>query len=136
MFVGIIGLFYLMSGPVSALPFRKLGRAFTAGCACDGRCGSPISIATSDAATIAIVVSAKARRAHDHQHCFVAVLKDGWSSSPSASTAIATATLGVSSGGTLQTLFIAIAISCVGGVVLGGGIHLYLQACRPRLVLF
>ena len=59
MFVGIIGLFYLMSGPIAALTLPQLA---TLSPRCRHGCGgASISIATSDAATIAIVVSAKAR---------------------------------------------------------------------------
>ena len=40
------------------------------------------------------------------------------------------------SGGTLTDSLIAIAISCLGGVVLGFGIHLYLKLVGQELVLF
>ncbi|MGC6510404.1 MAG: cation:proton antiporter [Myxococcota bacterium] len=137
MFVGIIGLFYLMSGPISALTLPQLAELSLPAVLAMGAVAASISIATSDAATIAIVVSAKARGPMTTNIVSVAVLKDVVVVIAfSASTAIATATLGVSSGGTLTDSLIAIAISCLGGVVLGFGIHLYLKLVGQELVLF
>lgn len=137
MFLGVIGLFYLMSGPVPFLTLPQLSELSLPAILAIGAVAASISIATSDAATIAIVVSAKAKGPMTTNIISVAVLKDVVVVIAfSAATAIATATLGVSSGGTLQDALIAIAISCVGGVILGGGIHLYLKLVGQELVLF
>jgi Kef-type K+ transport system membrane component KefB len=137
MFIGIIGLVYLMSGPVSILVLPQLTGLSLPAILAIGAVIASISIATSDAATIAIVVSAKARGPMTTNIISVAVLKDVVVVIAfSATTAIATSALGVSSGETLQASLIAIALSCLGGVVLGGGIHLYLKLVGQELVLF
>ena len=76
MFVGIIGLFYLMSGPIAALTLPQLAALSLPGVLAMGAVAASISIATSDAATIAIVVSAKARGPMTTNIVSVAVLKD------------------------------------------------------------
>ena len=76
LFVAIIGLFYLMSGPISFLTMPQLASLDLTAVLALGAVVAAIAIATSDAAVIAIVVSTHARGPMTTNVLSVSVLKD------------------------------------------------------------
>ena len=136
-FVGCIGLFYLISGP---LPFLRMeaiaGLPLEAIVALGAVVGS-VSLATSDAATIAIVVSTRARGPLTTNALSVAVLKDILVVITfSAATTLAVGALGAGEAASFTDSLIGIGLSVVMGVGLGAGIHLYLKYINAEVLLF
>ncbi len=137
MFIGMIGLFYLMSGPLPFLTLPALQNLSLPAILGLGAVVAAISIATSDAATIAIVVGMKAKGPMTTNIVSVAVLKDiVVVIAFAATTVIATSALGLDSGGSLGNAIFLIFLSSILGIALGYLIRLYLRYINAELLLF
>ncbi len=137
MFIGCIGLIYLISGPLPFLRMDALVGLPLPAILALGAVVASISIATSDAATIAIIVSTRARGPLSTNALSVAVIKDVVVVVAfSASTAAAVGALGAGEAASLTDSMISIGLSVVMGVGLGWGIHLYLKYINAEVLLF
>ena len=137
MFIGMMGLFYLMSGPISALALPAIQGLSLPAILGLGAVVAAVSIATSDAATIAIVVGTKAKGPMTTNVVSVAVLKDiVVVVAFAATTVIATSALGLDSGTSLGDSILKIFLSAILGVVLGYLIRLYMRYVNTELLLF
>ena len=137
MFIGMMGLFYLMSGPIPLLALPAIQGLSLPAILGLGAVVAAVSIATSDAATIAIVVGTKAKGPMTTNVVSVAVLKDiVVVVAFAATTVIATSALGLDSGTSLGDSILKIFLSAVLGVVLGYLIRLYMRYVNTELLLF
>ncbi|MDG1481053.1 MAG: cation:proton antiporter [Myxococcota bacterium] len=137
MFVGCIGLVYLISGPLPFLKMDALADLPMSGILAIGAVVGSISLATSDAATIAIIVSTRAKGPLSTNALSVAVLKDILVVIFfSASTAFAVGALGTGEAASFADSMIGIGLSVVMGLGLGWGIHLYLKYINAEVLLF
>jgi Kef-type K+ transport system membrane component KefB len=137
MFVGVVGLFYLLSGPLPFLQMPALAALSVPSVLALGGVAAAISIATSDAATIAIVVSSKARGPMTTNIISVAVLKDVVVVVAfSAMTGMASSSLGIEGGSSLQQTIAMISLSGLVGVGVGWVLHLYLKFVGVETLLF
>lgn len=137
MFIGIVTLFWLFSGPVSFLVLPGLDEQNIAAILAIGGVVASISLATSDAATIAIVVSSKAKGPMTTNVVSVAVIKDVVVVIAfSATMTLAMTSMGTSGGAGLGMVIILIGCSAVLGVVLGWLLHLYLKHVGVEVLLF
>jgi Kef-type K+ transport system membrane component KefB len=137
MFLGMMGLFYLMSGPISFLALPALNGLSLSAVLALGAVVAAVSIATSDAATIAIVVSTKSKGPMTTNIVSVAVLKDiVVVIAFAATTVIATSALGLDSGTSLGDSIFRIFLSAIFGVVLGYLIKIYMRYVNAELLLF
>ncbi|MFT4978525.1 MAG: Kef-type K+ transport system membrane component KefB, partial [Myxococcota bacterium] len=139
-FAGCIGLVVLISGMVVDLSWLSMpqlaGLSPTAIFAL-GAVVASVSLATSDAATIAIVVSTRARGPLTTNALSVAVLKDVLVVICfSASTAVALSALPTGAEASFTDSLIGIGLSIVMGLALGGGIHVYLKYINAEILLF
>ena len=137
MFLGMMGLFYLMSGPIPFLALPALQGLSLSAVLALGAVVAAVSIATSDAATIAIVISTKSKGPMTTNIVSVAVLKDiVVVVAFAATTVIATSALGLDSGTSLGDSIFRIILSAIFGVVLGYLIRLYMRYVNAELLLF
>ena len=137
MFVGMVALVYCLSGVIPGVQIDAfVGLSIPALLSIGGLIGA-ISLATSDAATIAIVVSTKAKGAMTTNIISVAVLKDiVVVIAFAAMTTLAMGSLGLEGGESLGKSIQLIILSAVLGIVLGGVIHLYLRYVKEEVLLF
>lgn len=136
-FAGCVTLFWLISGPLPFLTMPQLADLELPAILALGAVVASVSLATSDAATIAIVVSTRARGPLTTNALSVAVLKDVLVVICfSASTAIALSVLPTGTEASFVDALIGIGLSVVLGVALGVGIHFYLKYINAELLLF
>ncbi|MEL6344030.1 MAG: cation:proton antiporter, partial [Myxococcota bacterium] len=141
-FVGCIGLMWMISSglvPFLTVPtFAQIAQESPAAIWALGGVLGAISLATSDAATIAIVVSTRARGPLTTNALSVAVIKDVLVVIFfSASTALALGAMPNTGGDASFTdSLVGIGLAVVLGVGLGGAIHLYLKYIGAELLLF
>lgn len=136
-FVGCIGLFWLISGPLPFLTMPQLVGLELPAILALGAVVASVSLATSDAATIAIVVSTRSRGPLTTNALSVAVLKDVLVVICfSASTAFALSELPTGVEASFTDSLTGIGLSIVMGLLLGGGIHLYLRYIKAEVLLF
>ena len=137
MFVGMIALVYFLSGVVSGVQIDAfVGLPLPALLSIGGLIAA-VSLATSDAATIAVVVSTKAKGPMTTNVVSVAVLKDVVVVVAfAAMTTLTMGSLGIEGGESLGKSIQLIFVSSGLGIVLGGIIHLYLKYVKVEILLF
>ena len=136
MFVGIVGLFFLISGPIEAIALGPLTQLQLGSVLALGGVAAAISIATSDAATIAIVVSTRSKGPMTTNIVSVAVLKDiAVVVLFSAMTTWATVSLGMDGGESLLKSVGLICFSGFLGIGLGFLLRLYMRYINAELLL-
>ncbi|MAA79309.1 MAG: hypothetical protein CL916_08615 [Deltaproteobacteria bacterium] len=137
MFVGMLALVYCLSGVIPGVQIDAFVGLSIPALLSIGGLVAAISLATSDAATIAIVVSAKAKGPMTTNVISVAVLKDiVVVIAFAAMTTLAMGSLGLEGGESLGKSIQLIFLSALLGIVLGGVIHLYLKYVKEEVLLF
>lgn len=137
MFVGMLALVYSLSGVIPGVQIDAFVGLSIPALLSIGGLVAAISLATSDAATIAIVVSTKAKGPMTTNVISVAVLKDiVVVVAFAAMTTLAMGSLGLEGGESLGKSIQLIFFSAVLGIVLGGAIHLYLKYVKEEVLLF
>lgn len=136
-FAGVMALFWLISGPLPFLTMPQLVGLELPAILALGAVVASVSLATSDAATIAIVVSTRARGPLTTNALSVAVLKDVLVVICfSGSTAMALSALPTGTEASFTDSLVGIGLSIVMGLALGGGIHVYLKYIGAEILLF
>ncbi len=135
--VGTVGFFYLISGVIPALGMPGLGGMSTGAALSFGGIVAVISMATSAAATIAIIVSTRARGPMTTNIISVAVIKDVIVVIAfSAMITVTNMVVGASGGHGLGHSLVMIAVSGLAGAGLGLLLHLYLKYIGAEVLLF